>query len=545
MWDENLPQERRRSARIIALEERKENETKALPASAGNKSENLQRDKEKKVIDVDDDDLLFMDDSDDYEDELNVSTRKRGRKHKALDQLISSTQQHDVHLMCNNAMNFNAKSSVYHRVASTIQDKARSIFVLLRANPENIDLDALRHKRSRGVARPQGRPCRAAQLPGEHDEESDCVQHEIEERRCAYSPPKDDSPASEARRGPKQNFELNEPTPSNEESLNHFSQRLSGETASPSQNHPTPQEGNYGADADADHNKNIGTTIEHGAGVRNKGKAICLDEGDYHATAAALLGSIFQNFEQGESSRAHHVEASNIRRPLEIDLNTDPSMDPMVPTLENEAPIQGHGQGSIHHQNLDLLQPSACNNNASNGECSNAAGTSDILPSTNLGRGGRVQSLVWPTRVISGPQPIHSNSWSCYGLNQSLSSHPFFPYYYPLDYFYGNYNYSASAIDSRWQAIFPPQAADQTYQPGNSQQLLGSSYNYSQHFAWNTYGYAGMYHNTPAYGYGGTDPMNLMGYGGRDSLHERTQGGGEAAQFLLDEEDNLDLSLHL
>ncbi|KAI4306311.1 hypothetical protein L6164_029597 [Bauhinia variegata] len=358
--------------------------------------------------------------------------------------------------------------------------------------------------------------------------------------------------------------------------------------------------------AAASQNKNFSANTEQSTSVRDKGKAICVDQDNYNATAAALLGSIFLNYDKGKSSSTYQGEASssiNIRRPLRYDLNSD--VNTSNPSME--APIQVYGQDRTLQQNRNLLQLSAYNNNASSGQCSNPLGMSDALQSNLLGRPSRVRSLVWPTRVISRPQPNQSQS----NYGQSLLSQPFLPNNSQADCSYGN-NYSAPSLlslsdtNSRRQAVLPPMAADQTSWLSSStglisdtnsrrqavlppmavdqtswlssstglisdtnsrrqailppkavdqtswlsslsenfQQLLASSYNSSSLSELNTHGYAGTDHATPSYGHGGMDLNGFTGYVRRASLQGRTQ-EGSTSRLPWNEKDHPELALQL
>ncbi|TKY47286.1 Bromodomain and PHD finger-containing protein 3 [Spatholobus suberectus] len=371
----------------------------------------------------------------------------------------------DVSLICSNAMN--APTSKYHEVAEDIGGYAKWIFEALSSDPEHFDLEFSLNKRRPGRKPQNGEPRtsrRVSTKPAGRNNAAYFMVPETEKRDMYWPPSK--PLVSEVLYAKKPNIQLNKDPIKYKESLLRFVEDL-GPTAqrvaakklealkvqqlcngdTPTQNllenvsgtqiiHQTTPQTPTQLDAlnaqtlalafpflnrpltipgsAAQENINVNTTNAGSVNIRDapyQGNKTYTND-SWNACAAALLSSFFFNNDKGGSPSG--IESSNARGNMNF---WGLSKDKMVSPFENGSSLLGPIQ-----ENANQLQL-AVNKTSNTIPWNTSAGIPNML---GIGSSSNVFAHVYPTRIISGPQPKPLKSMLS-GNRYSLSEFPLMP----------------------------------------------------------------------------------------------------------------------
>ncbi|XP_029126151.1 uncharacterized protein LOC109793247 isoform X2 [Cajanus cajan] len=357
----------------------------------------------------------------------------------------------DIFLICSNAKNIYPETSKYHEVAEDISGNAKWIFEALSADPEHIELEfALNKKRSGGKPQnEQQRTSRRVPSKPAGRKNSSSVMVPETAKRDTYWPPSMPLVSKVLHAG-KPIVQLNKNSMPYKESLLRFvedlgptvkriaakklealeDQQLSN-SDTPTQNllenvsgtqiihqltpQTPPQDDTFNAqtlalalpflnrpltipDSAVQKNRMVNTTNAGSVNIRDdtyQGNKTYTND-CWNAFAASLLSNIFFNNDKGGSSSG--IESSNERGTMSF---LGLSKDKMVSPPENVSSLLGPV-----HEHAKQLQLGV--NKTSNTRLWN---TSTGVPNmSGTGSSSNVLARVYPTRVISGPQPKPYNS---------------------------------------------------------------------------------------------------------------------------------------
>ncbi|XP_020232060.1 uncharacterized protein LOC109812493 isoform X2 [Cajanus cajan] len=363
----------------------------------------------------------------------------------------------DVFLICSNALNASLENSKYHQVAKDISRHAKWIFEALSADPEHFELESSLNKR-RSDRKPQSRQRRTSRRvsskPAGINKSSSVTVPETEKRDMYWPPSK--PLASKVLYTNKHIIQLNKNPIKYKESLLRFVEDLgpiaqrvatkkleafkdqqlcNDENVSSTQiiHQPTPQTPTQDDTFDAQtlalalpflnrpltipgsaaqEKRIVNTTNAGSVNIRDgsyQGNRISTND-SWHARAAALFSNFFFNNDKSGSSSG--IESSNARGTMNfLDLSKDKKISPLQNVSSPFAPVHEHD----HKLQLGV------NKTSNTSQWNTSARIPNMLAT---GSSSNVFARVYPTRVISGPQPRPLNSGNRNRLSGLSHSRP-------------------------------------------------------------------------------------------------------------------------